>query len=266
MAACRAIKFHEDSRNQLLTKIEHHARQETDTMRFAVLAFILVCLVSPQVHAGAWLREEGKGFAATTIQTTADNATSSTIYIEYGITPRITAGIDATYDSDFINFYSSDFFAEDTETFPDGSGIFFLRFPIGSTDRTNKWAYHVGLGARYLDGVLYRAFEVGLSWGRGIQIGTRYGWVNVDFSYNDAPSPAEERVKLDGTVGLGVGDRSKVMLQIFNTFEGGDTLTKIAPSYLYTMKNGVTTFQIGSEIPTENNGDPTLKLGLWYEF
>jgi hypothetical protein len=237
-------------------------------MRSVVLALILVFASAPTVEAGAWLREKGKGFASSSLQTTDDAGTSGSFYVEYGLSEGMTVGLDATYDTDLATYITdrTTVILNEDGTFPQGSAIVFLRFPLGPTDQANKWAYHIGVGVRYENAELAKAAEVGLSWGRGIQWRDRYGWVGVDASYNRAEEPARDRIKLDATVGLGITKRLKGMLQMFNTIEDGETYSKIAPSLLVSLGKGSTTLQLSSEIPVSGGGDPSIKIGLWYEF
>jgi hypothetical protein len=241
------------ARNQFLTVVNHDARREKTIMRSFAVALILGLAGAPAAQAGAWLREKGGGFASTSVTSDEAGQISSSVYLEYGLSDRLTLGGDFYYGTDLT-------------TFQEGSGIVFLRFPLGPTDGTHKWAAHVGAGTRYVNLEFLTAFEVGLSWGRGLQWKENYGWINVDLSFNDAQAPAERRVKLDGTVGMGLSERSKVMLQLFNTFEDGETYVKLAPSYLFTPRGGKTTLQIGLETPLAGGGEPTLKLGIWQTF
>lgn len=235
-------------------------------MRLAVLAFVLVCISAPCLQAGAWLRETGTTFASATLDTTQNDGSSTSFYAEYGLSDNMTLGLDIHYDTDLLNYVAgTDLEVESIEDLPSGSGIVFLRFPLSAPDAKDKFAFHVGLGARYLENEVLKAAEVGAAWGRGIQIGERYGWLNVDVSYNAAESPALARIKLDGTAGLGFTETTKIMLQLFNTFVDGERFTKIAPSFLYSPRARNVTYQVGSEIPVDG-GEATLKLGVWYSF
>jgi hypothetical protein len=237
-------------------------------MRSVVLALILVFASAPTAEAGAWLREKGKGFTSSSLQTTDSAGTSGSLYAEYGLSKGITVGLDATYDTDLATYLTdrTTLILNEDGTFPQGSAVVFFRFPLGPTDQVNKWAYHIGLGVRYENGELAQAAEVGLSWGRGIQWRDRYGWINVDTSYNSPEDPLADRIKIDATVGLGLTQRLKGMLQVFNTIQDGETYTKIAPSLLVSLGKGGTTLQLSSEIPVSGGGGPSIKLGLWYEF
>ncbi|MEP1610330.1 MAG: hypothetical protein ABJL72_00240 [Roseobacter sp.] len=222
-------------------------------MRCLIFALVLGLACASTAQAGAWLRSKGGGFTSTSVSTNAARELSTSFYLEYGLSKNFTLGADISY-------------GVDRTSFQEGSGIAFLRFPLGPTDKTNKWAAHVGVGARYLAGFYLPAAEIGVSWGRGIQWRDKYGWVNIDTSFNRARAPTEDRIKFDGTVGMGLSERSKVMLQMFNTFEGGETFTKLAPSYLFSPGGGKTTLQLSVEIPLAGGGENTLKLGVWRDF
>lgn len=222
-------------------------------MRSLALALILILASAPVVEAGAWLRARNSGFASSSVAINAEKELSTSFYGEYGLTDRFTLGTDIRYGVD--------------RTFlQQGSGIVFIRFPVARTDRTHKWAAHVGVGARYLEGDFLPATEVGLSWGRGIQWGQKYGWVNIDTSYNVPQSPADNRFKLDATVGFGFTKQIKAMLQIFNTVEGGETYSQIAPSLLWSPGDGKATIQLSTEIPVAGGGETAFKIGMWIDF
>lgn len=222
-------------------------------MRSVALALIFILASAPVVEAGAWLRTKKSGFASSSVSTNAENELSTSFYGEYGLSDRFTLGLDVSY-------------GVDRTFFQQGSGILFLRFPIAPTDGTHKWAAHVGVGARYLQGYFLPAAEVGLSWGRGIQWREKYGWVNVDTSFNAPQSPADNRLKVDGTLGLGLTQQIKVMLQMFNTFEGGETYSQIAPSLLWAPGDGKTTIQLSAEIPVAGGGETAVKIAMWLDF
>lgn len=221
--------------------------------RILTLAIIAVLASAQIAQAGPWLREKGKGFAALSGNITREKDASGSAYLEYGLGEKVTIGADIFYGIDRTLQQS-------------GSGIIFLRFPISKPDATHKWAWHVGLGARSQNTVITPAWEVGLSWGRGIKIGERYGWAVIDSSLNVPGSDLESRIKLDGTIGLGFGDHLKGMMQIFTTQQDGEIFAKFAPSLLVIPGKGAMTLQIGVEIPIAGGGDTELKLGLWREF
>ena len=233
-------------------------------MRSVACALILGLASASPAPAGAWLRDKGASFNSTSIAINRSKDLSTSYYSEYGLSDSMTLGADIYY-------------GVDRTFFQQGSGILFMRFPIGPTDQTHKLAVHVGVGARYLLGYFYPAAEVGLSWGRGIKWGERYGWVNVDTSFNkplrDDPknpylpeSTPNARVKLDATLGMGITENGKVMMQIFNTFEDGETYTTLAPSYVFSPGGGTVSVQIGAEFPVQSDGEASIKIGVWRTF
>lgn len=222
-------------------------------MRQITFALILFIASTHVAQAGAWLRDKGSGFASTSVSTTSDRELSTSIYLEYGLTETRTLGADISYGIDRTSVQ-------------EGSGIIFLRVPLGLSNDTHKWAAHFGLGARYIDGFFLPAAEAGISWGRGMKIGENWGWINVDSSFNQPKSPAEPRIKLDGTFGLGLTDRTKVMVQMYNTFQDGDVFSKFAPSVLFSLGKSKMTLQLGGEVALAGGGAPMIKLAIWHEF
>mgnify|MGYP001799409530 CR=1 FL=1 len=222
-------------------------------MRTAILAFVLCLAGGQSALAGAWLREEGKGFASVSATTTQQRDFSGSVYLEYGLTPGHTIGADISFGLDRTGQQN-------------GSGVVFLRVPIGPTDRTHRFAGHLGLGGRYTNGIFSPALEAGLSWGRGVRWRDNWGWAAVDASINLPQAPAEDRIKIDGTFGMSFTPTVKAMIQMFNTLENGQVFSDIAPSLLYQPRQGPYTIQIGAEFPVAGGGDTALKIGLWRDF
>ena len=222
-------------------------------MRTAALALFLTLLCAPAAQAGAWLRAESSGFAASPVSINRNQESFTSAYLEYGLSERMTLGADIGYGFDLTGKQ-------------EGTGILFLRLPLAPADRAHKWALHLGLGTRYLNGEFLPAAELGLSWGRGLQWGERYGWANIDAVFNQPGSPAKQRLKIDGTLGFGLSAHIKVMAQLFSTFENGETYVKFAPSLLLAPGKGSTTWQIGLELPVAGGGESALKIGIWREF
>ncbi|WP_299965193.1 hypothetical protein [uncultured Roseobacter sp.] len=222
-------------------------------MHAGVLALIMMVTTAGAAQAGPWLREEKTGFLSTTGGVTQNNDMSGSLYAEYGLTAATTIG-------------ASVFYGIDRTLQQAGSAIVFLRRALSAPDATQKWAWHLGFGARSQNYTVTPAVEAGLSWGRGIQVGERYGWAVIDGSVNVPRSPLETRIKLDGTIGLGFTDRFKGMAQVFLTHEDGEVFGKFAPSLLFTPRESKQTFQLSVEFPFMGGGDAEIKIGLWREF
>lgn len=222
-------------------------------MRMRALATGIVLACVQTAHAGPWLREKGKGFVASAASVTQEKDTSGSVYLEYGLRENLTLGADVFYGIDRTLQQS-------------GSAIVFARFPISKPDATHKWAWHFGLGARSQNKLFTPAVEAGLSWGRGIKVGERYGWAVIDSSLNIPISDLETRIKVDGTIGLGFTDHFKGMAQVFVTHQGGAVFAKFAPSVLIIPGKGPYTVQLSAEIPFAGGGETQFKLGLWRDF
>lgn len=215
---------------------------------------ILLCLMSVEAAvAGAWLREHGTGFLSTAGTVTQAREAGGSLYAEYGLTDTLTLGLDVNGGMDQLGI-------------PTGDGTLFVRFPLTAADAQNKWAAQIGLGARYEPREFFPSAELGLSWGRGLVWGERYGWIAVDATVNIARAPMKRITKVDTTLGLGVSDRFKLMAQLYLTHTNGTLFQTLAPSLLIDTKNGKSTYQIGAEIPISSEDDIRLKLGIWRNF
>ena len=127
-------------------------------MRFLALASVVFLAGVQVAQGGAWLGEKGTGFAAGSGTLTQDDFYSGSAYAEYGLTDRLTLGLDATADMDPFGVIT-------------GDGTLFLRWPLGSVDGPSRWAMHVGAGARYQELMFFPSIEVGLSLGARDQMG-----------------------------------------------------------------------------------------------
>ncbi len=214
---------------------------------FGVLSLAVSVLSASTADAGAWLREQGKGFIAGSVTAGGDD-TIVNAYAEYGWRPNTTVGLDVESNSDATN---------------GTAGVFVVR-PLGPTDQTSRYSWNIGGGLDWSPVAMDPFLKGGVSWGRGITLGTRSGWATVDasvkWSFGDAPTTT----KIDSTLGLGLNERVQGMMQLFITFDGGDASVKLAPSLLYSPKSGAFTVQLGAEIPS--TGDTTFKIGLWRNF
>ena len=205
--------------------------------------------------AGAWMRTEGDGFLSLGFRAYEDAATGTqsveqSFYFEYGFRPRLTLGVSASYTSG-----------------EKGEGLVFLRFPLRNDDRAAKISAEFGIGAESMDAVNFDPFlKGGVSWGRGLTLAGRGGWVNVDSAVQWRTDDTPPLFKLDATLGLTLSDRFQVMGQgFFEADENGESLT-VVPSVIYTPKRGNMKFVVGLEHKSGRDESTGLKFGLWREF
>lgn len=217
------------------------------------VSFCLLALSAGSAEAGAWLREKGKTFSSTAFTITADQDIANTSYLEYGLRPDLTLGADLRIAHDRLGVQ-------------DGFATLFMRRPLGDPDKTSKWAYELGLGATWDDSVVQPHVKIGLSWGRGLQWGERYGWMSVDSSYRWDITTSQGTLKVDSTIGMGFTEVTTGMLQLYLTDFDGTASASIAPSLVLQPRGREYRIQIGAETPLDDTGSTALKLGLWRTF
>lgn len=205
--------------------------------------------------AGAWMRGEGEGFLSLGFRfyeerDTGTQGVEQNFFFEYGLWPRLTVGASANYTSGVK-----------------GEGQVFLRLPIRNDDRPAKLAAELGIGAESTDGITFDPFlKAGLSWGRGLTIAGRSGWVNVDGAVQWASDDTPALFKLDTTLGITLSDRFRLMGQgFFEADEFGESLT-VVPSVIYSPNWGQMKFVVGLEHKTGRDESTGIKFGLWRDF
>lgn len=145
------------------------------------LLILCCCLLTGQANAGAWPREAGTGFASLSLWQAATGADSYTaLFAEYGLSPRLTVGLDAGRSV-----------SGQTKT------VAFLRAPFG---QTLGWltAAEIGLGEIAGQPVL----RPGLSFGRSITTGRGSGWIAVDSLLEVDIEQRAVDIKADITLGF----------------------------------------------------------------
>ena len=217
-----------------------------------VLLFWCQCLAGPAL-AGAWLKEEGKGFLSTSFSATYFRDIASETYAEYGVRPDLTIGID-------VGFY----------TIRDGSqhgyATAFVRRPLGETDGVNRFSYELGIGAAWIGEDVTPHIKTGLSWGRGLQIKDKNGWINVDANVTWDLGRSLHVSKIDTTVGLNFTERTSGMLQLYLTHLDEKMYSTIAPSVVLSPKWAKFRIQVGALAPLENLDNTAIKIGIWRDF
>jgi len=224
-----------------------------------VLTILTIALLPGWAFAGAWPREVGTTFVSlsftakgdpTTMTTTGFPQESfSTLYVEHGLMPRLTVGLDAGYSQ------AGDY-----------SVLAFASRPVGPGDAKNRFALEAGAGVwdsgRQSDTVLH----FGLDYGRGISTGLGDGWVAVDTAVQYRVSLQEVIYKADLTVGLATGKRTKIMMQLqAGDYPGSEAYVRLAPSI--TRQFGPRTqLELGLEAGVIGDSRIGLKLGTWFEF
>lgn len=191
---------------------------------FHLLAVLcLAAFGSTSALAGAWPRDEDTIFVSLggNVILFGDAARpvhyDPTLYLEYGLTPRITLGIDG---------YTAD---KGTA----GSLLGFARLSFGSLDRPSRTAVSVAGGVtRIPTGADDPTIRLGFHWGRGAE----WGWMSADYTMTIGTTLERFQEKLSLTAGYNFDDRWTGILSA----DAGlglelDFYAKISPSAVYHL-------------------------------
>ncbi len=217
-----------------------------------IAAFILVALAH-SAQAGPWLREKGATFTAVSVTGTYYLDTTSQTYVEYGLTSDTTLIADIGMSRLYLGAVS-------------GSATFSIRRALSATDAVSKWAYDVGVGASWTDVTTKPHLRTALSWGKGIELREKTGWVTVEAATIWDIEEAQHIAKVDATVGLNFTPVTAGMFQFFTAFSDEYSIAKLAPSVIITPKNAKFSIHIGTETTIGDFENSAVKFGLWRKF
>ncbi|WP_223423477.1 hypothetical protein [Tateyamaria pelophila] len=208
----------------------------------------MLMLASPAM-GGAWMREPGTGFLAFGPVYEETGRLTGSLYVEYGVRPNLTIG--AKFDADMT-----------LQQIGNSTGFVFLRRPIKMDERPFKLAYEVGIGSTFGAGNDLLLLT-GLSYGRGISVGSRNGWLAIDGAVEWSAGDTSTIAKLDTTLGLTLSDKFKVMMQVFHSQTDEASATTLAPSVIWQPRPEKASYQLGIEA---ESGTLALKFGVWRSF
>ncbi|SEV92363.1 hypothetical protein SAMN04488515_0249 [Cognatiyoonia koreensis] len=232
---------------------------------FRILVILIALLAGQPALSGAWAREKGEWFIAFGGNFWLSDGSElpvhydPTLYAEFGLTDRITVGLDSHLaDAGRI---ASDF-------------IFFT-VPVGDLEAQNRFAVGVGFGLRRTlhtptnlataDFSYLRTEELlrgSVSWGRGYES----GWYAVDASATLAVSENKWRPKADLTWGRHWNDHWTTTVQL-QTGQGftDDYYAKISPSVIYHW-NDYFSISVGAVQGLTGDKGAGMKLETWITF
>jgi hypothetical protein len=203
-----------------------------------------------RAEAGAWPRDDGASFLSVSLESPVDTTAAglfASLYYEYGLTSKLTFGIDAGRD---VNTRST-------------SALVFLRYPVFSGG-AHTVAVELGLGETVQNGRSSATIRPGLSWGRGLQIGDLNGWTGIEATYAHRADDSSLG-KIDATLGANLAEGRLAMVQLqYEAPSNGQSLLAVAPSYVFGLTR-TTRLQVGlrHELRT---GTTSAKIGLWLDF
>jgi hypothetical protein len=226
-------------------------------MRAILIAGSMILLLSVPANAGPWPREEGKVFLSFSYETTTDlngialldfdHAASA--YGEYGLTPRLTFGIDL-----FRNLSASE-----------QTSILFLRRALARSDATHQFAISLGLGTTDAGAASQSLAMLGFSWGRGISTGWGAGWTTVDAQAR-LTSSGDTQGKIDATLGISPTEDWKFIGQLqLDAASGTDTTARLQTTAVRRLSSNLN-LEFGLLYGLHNDSTAGLKSGLWLDF
>lgn len=203
--------------------------------------------------AGAWPREEGGVFISVGGNMILFGEAARpvyydpTLYLEYGLTRRLTIGIDG---------YTAD--KGDA-----GSLLGYARLTFGSLDRPARTAVSIGAGATlYPTGLTERTLRLGLHWGRGME----WGWLSADYAMTIGTTLDRFQEKLDLTAGYRVDESWSALLSA----EAGlglelDFYAKVSPSVVFDINDSVSLRATLTQALTGDHGGGA-GMQVWFRF
>lgn len=221
-------------------------------LRFLLTWAMLAGLSASVAQAGAWPRDKGSLFATATIRlawpqdittwTSIDPAqVYRTIYLEYGLTRKVTLGLDLGRAVSGA-----------------GKTVAFVQYPLRDRNTGPAISGQIGIG-RIAGKQIVRP---GLSIGWGLP----RGWLSLDGIAEFEPKDGTTDYKLDATWGWNLPRDRQLILQL----QTGDThvdlpFARIAPSFVVPIGRRV---RMESGVAWGLTGDTAMGLtfGLWSEF
>ena len=219
--------------------------------RFLALAGVVMLAAAPPGSAGPWPRAEGAGFFSasyTARPQRAGQAHEASVYGEYGLTARLTAGADLHW--------------QDGDA---GHVLIFARYPLPQVQELRS-AVQLAAGGYRGSGRSGGMARLTLTSGRGLR--TRYGpgWWSVDAAAEWRKGRPGPVWKLDATLGLTPDWKLKPLLQVeASKLEGQDLVWSLLPGV--RIRAGRNRSVVASaEYRSAARRTLGIRIGVWQEF
>ncbi|TCP62208.1 hypothetical protein EV663_10251 [Rhodovulum bhavnagarense] len=227
-------------------------------MRLALVILGVIALFAPlsTAHAGAWLRDEGRALLSLSYEHGRDRDTKhdlehTGLLVEYGLTPRLTLGLDTGRGRG-----------------NDGvEAMIFLRHGVQADLLPGVLSWTGGLGKGDLAGQGASGLvRLGLSWGTGWQTWMGAAWLSLDATADYYPSASAEEYALDVTLGMKPSGRTLLTLELWAEDPAqADAKIRLAPS-LHRRVGDRTWLRVGATGGIHDDDGMGLVLGTWLEF
>lgn len=219
-------------------------------MRHLVTLFCLCGLIALPLartaDAGPWPREAGKTFLSLSWERDLMRDTGyAAIYAEYGLTDRLTLGLDIGADPDGLS-----------------KAIAFARVPFGQSPGGMRLALEMGTGVADKRPVMRPA----MSFGRGIDMVGRSGWLTLDIRATIFQDTFDTAWESDLTLGLNATARGKAIVQL-QTGQPitGDAYVKLGSSWVIQGPPG-RHIEFGLVTGLKNSDALAAKIALRHAF
>jgi hypothetical protein len=218
----------------------------------ALMALVLI-LLAAEATAGAWPREPGTAFLSfaniPTRSRQGETAAWTGLYAEYGLSPRITLGLDADWRSSGDNW----------------SAWGFARYDLAPGAEWRR-AVSLGIGRRGFGSRSELVLRPGLHLGRGIQTRWGPGWVEAEAQAIYAPASGWTAWKLDGTFGIKPRPDRLLILQLQTSrYPGQAQQLRLAPSVVRRFGRSLS-LEFGLVADLAAPQALGVKIGSWLEF
>jgi len=218
-----------------------------------VCALIAALLTSAEAAAGAWPREDGGWFVSTSHSLAWDrNGARSTwtgLYVEHGLTPRLTFGIDAGQGLGAGNWQA----------------LAFLRYDL-APDGPLRIAVALGAGGRGVAGGAEPLLRPELALGRGFDSRWGPGWIGLDAQALYAPDSGWSAWKADLTAGIRPRPDRALILQLQTSgYPDAAVQVRIAPSAVLRLGRRLE-LELGVTAETAPPYASGVKIGTWLTF
>ncbi|WP_145963061.1 hypothetical protein [Mangrovicoccus ximenensis] len=247
------------------------------------LACLLLLACAPAAFAGAWPRGKGNGFLSFAYEETAAQGTGlaalgfggtpeddpesfgfSSVYAEFGVTDRVTLGIDAGMDHG-PDTYQAIVFASVNVTPAGWRQQVALEFGIGQRDYPADGFDAANL-ADLRPGGTEPVLRPGLSWGMGFGTPLGNGWAAVDARMELRRDHGDRIPKVDATLGLAPGDRSLAYLQLqYSDYPDNPPNWRLVPTYVFRPLDWLS-LETALLWDAEGGDRAGLRAGIWLEF
>ncbi|MCC1492827.1 hypothetical protein J1C49_09420 [Cognatishimia sp. F0-27] len=213
---------------------------------------LLAMICADAARAGAWPREQGTWFlsGSVTLGWPQDMTTATSpeptqqynaLYIEYGLSDRLTLGLDLG-----------------RSVSGGGKTIAFLQYPLRNQDTGLKAAVQIGLGTIDEAPVIRPGFSLGWGYERG--------WFSADGVAEFGIQTQETDWKLDVTLGRRLNRDRKLILQMQMGAPSSDPpFARFAPSIVFPLNERLK-LETGGVWGVTGDTQMGLKIGLWAEF